>query len=145
MLHQRGKSYSQDLRDRVFAAADDGDPVGQIASALRVSVSYVSKVLSRRSRTGRTAALPQCNHVPPKLVALYDAIRGEVTARPDATIEELRAWLQQAHSASASVGLMAATLAKLDLTFKKSRFGRLNKTARTLPKTARVGATNSPA
>jgi len=45
MLWQRGKSYSQDLRERVFAAADDGEPVGQIARLLRVSVSYVSKVL----------------------------------------------------------------------------------------------------
>jgi transposase len=42
MLWQRGKPYSQDLRERVFAAADDGEPVGQIADMLRVSVSYVS-------------------------------------------------------------------------------------------------------
>ena len=44
MLWQRGKAYSQDLRARVFAAADDGEPVGRIATLLRVSVSYVSKV-----------------------------------------------------------------------------------------------------
>ena len=48
MLWRRGKSYSQDLRDRVFAAADDDEPVGRIAAMLRVSVSYVSKVLTRR-------------------------------------------------------------------------------------------------
>jgi hypothetical protein len=47
MLFQRGKAYSQDLRERVFAAAEDGGRVGQIARGLRVSVSYVSKVLSR--------------------------------------------------------------------------------------------------
>ena len=145
MLHQRGKPYSQDLRDRVFAASDDGEPAGRIASTLRVSVSYVSKVLGRRRRSGQTSALPQRNHVPPRLAALYDAIREEVTARPDATIEELRAWLQQAHNASASVGLMAMTLAKLDLTFKKSHSGRLSKTARTSPRRERSGATNSPA
>ena len=38
MLWRRGKSYSQDLRERVFAAADDGEPVGRIATLLRVSV-----------------------------------------------------------------------------------------------------------
>ena len=54
MLWQRGKAYSQDLRERVFAAADDGQRVGQIARVLRVSVSYVSKVLTRRRRTGQT-------------------------------------------------------------------------------------------
>ena len=59
ILWQRGKSYSQDLRERVFAAADDGEPVGRIATLLRVSVSYVSKVLSRRQLTGETTARAQ--------------------------------------------------------------------------------------
>ena len=31
MLWQRGKAYSQDLRQRILAAADDGARVGQIA------------------------------------------------------------------------------------------------------------------
>ena len=44
MLWRRGKAYSQDLRERVFAAADDGEPVGRIASLLRVSVSYVNRL-----------------------------------------------------------------------------------------------------
>jgi transposase len=56
MLWERGKAYSQDLRERVFAEADDGAEVGEIAVALRVSVSYVSKALSRRRRTGETTA-----------------------------------------------------------------------------------------
>ena len=38
MLYQRGKAYSQDLRERVFAASDDGERVGEIAELLRVSV-----------------------------------------------------------------------------------------------------------
>ena len=46
MLWEQGKPYSQDLRERVLAAADDGERVGRIAVLLRVSVSYVSKVLS---------------------------------------------------------------------------------------------------
>ena len=33
MLWRRGQSYSQDLRERVFATADDGEPVGRIAHA----------------------------------------------------------------------------------------------------------------
>ena len=145
MLHQRGKAYSQDLRDRVMAMADDGDRVGRIAVVLRVSVSYVSKVLSRRRQTGQTCALPQRNQVPPKLAGLYEAIRDEVKAHPDATIAELRAWLQQRHGVSASVGVVAATLAKLKLTFKKSPSGRRSRTARTLRKRAGNGAPSSPA
>jgi transposase len=119
MLWQQGKAYSQDLRERVFATSDDGARVGQIARLLRVSVSYVSKVLGRRRTTGETAARPQHGHMPPKLAALYDAIRDHVTARPDATIEDLRAWLFEAYQISASVGLIWHTLASLGLTLKK--------------------------
>jgi transposase len=119
MLWQRGKSYSQDLRERVFAAADDGEPVGRIATMLRVSVSYVSKVLSRRRLTGQTQARPQCCHVVPKLSGLLPAIEAQVSRHPDATIAELRAWLLETHKVSASTGLINKTLAALDLTFKK--------------------------
>ena len=143
MLWQRGKAYSQDLRERVFAAADADEPVGRIATSLRVSVSYVSKVLSRRRRDGQTTALPQCSHLPRRLTALQDAIKVQVMARPDATIAELRTWLLQTHKVSASTGLMWKTLAELNLTVKKSRSTRPNRTVRMLPKRAANGGTSS--
>ena len=143
MLWQRGKAYSQDLRARVLAAADDGEPVGRIATLLRVSVSYVSKVLSRRQRTGQTTALPQRCHLPPRLAALHGAIQVQVTARPDATIAELRTWLREIHKVSASTGLMHKTLAALDLTLKKSRSTRPSRTVRTLPRHAPNGVRSS--
>jgi transposase len=90
MLWQRGKAYSQDLRDRVLAAADEGERVGQIAAMLRVSVSYVSKVLSRRRLTGQTTAQPQRCHVTPKLSGQLPAIQEQLRRHPDATIAELR-------------------------------------------------------
>ena len=90
MLWRRGKAYSQDLRARVFALADAGKPVGQTAEALFVSVSYVSKVLSRRRESGETSARPQRCRVPPRLAGLHEAIRADVAARPDATLAELR-------------------------------------------------------
>lgn len=119
MLYQPGKPYSQDLRERVFAGSDEGDRVGEIADLLRVSVSYVSKVLARRRTTGETTARAQRNHVTPKLAPLYDAIRGRIAERPDGTIEELRAWLSATHAMSASVGLIWKTLKQLGLTRKK--------------------------
>ncbi|HME28144.1 MAG TPA: hypothetical protein VKI44_43625 [Acetobacteraceae bacterium] len=147
MLWQQGKAYSQDLRERVFATSDDGARVGQIARLLRVSVSYVSKVLGRRRMTGETAARPQHGHMPPKLAALHNAIRDHVTARPDATIEELRAWLFETYKVSASVGLIWHTLASLGLTLKKvapgSRAGspgRRQGTCRVARQTARTDA-----
>ena len=40
-MWRRGKAYGQDLRERVFAAADIGTSVGEIAEMLFVSISYV--------------------------------------------------------------------------------------------------------
>jgi transposase len=119
MLVQRGRAYSQDLRSRVPVSADEGARVGQIAAALRVSVSYVSKVLGRRRATGEVSARPQRSHLGQKLSVLHEAIRAEVAARPDATLAEPRRWLAQAHGATASDGLMHNTLARLGLTLKK--------------------------
>jgi transposase len=119
MLWRRGKAYSQDLRERVLAAADDGGSVCAIARRFHVSVSYVSKVLLRRQRTGQTTARAQRCHLPARLAGLRGSIEARVTSRPDATIAELREWLCKTHQVSASTGLMWKTLAALDLTFKK--------------------------
>lgn len=120
MAWRRGKSYSQDLRDRALAAADDGERVGQIAAMLRVSVSYVSKVLSRRRLTRQTTAQPQRCHVVPKLSGQLPAIEEQLRRDPEATIAELRAWLLETQKISASTGLLHKTLVALGQTFKKS-------------------------
>lgn len=143
MLFRRGKSYSQDLRERVFAAADDGERVGRIAAMLHVSVSYVSKVLSRRRLTGEETARPQCCHVVPKLSGLHPAILAQVSRSPDATIAELRAWLLAAHKISASTGLMNKTFAALDLTFKKNPCMLPSKRVKTWPRRAPNGRNSS--
>jgi transposase len=144
MVWRQGKSYSQDLRSRVLAAADDGSLVGQIAVSFRVSVSYVSKVLSRRRLTGEVAARPQQCHLKPKLLSLHEAIRAEVMARPDATIAELRRWLQETHKVYASEGLMHSTLVRLGLTYKKSRSARPNRTVPISPPPVPTGAAVNP-
>jgi hypothetical protein len=50
MLWQREKLYSQDLRKRVFAAADDGEPVGQIARLLGTAASFGVQASTRYFR-----------------------------------------------------------------------------------------------
>jgi len=143
MLYQRGKAYSQDLRERVFAASDDGERVGEIADLLRVSVAYVSKALTRRRTTGETTARQQHGHQVPKLAPLYAAIRAYVAERGDTTIEELRVWLLATHQVAASVGLIWHTLKLLDLSPKKSRSGPPSRIDRTSPRPGRNGARTS--
>ena len=130
MLWEGGKAYGQDLRARVFAEADDYTPVGVIAEMPRVSISYVSKALSRRRDTGETTARPQRCHVAPKLKPYHAAIRKRVLACPDATLEELKAWLLGVHHIEVSTTLVWETLKQLDLTLKKRPSTRPNKTVR---------------
>jgi transposase len=139
MLWHRGKAYGQDLRERVFAAADEGVPVTAIAEMLFVSISYVSKALSRRRLTGETNARPQRCHVPPKLTPWYPEIEKHVAALPDATLEELKAWLHATHGVEASTTLIWETLKLLQLTFKKRPSTRRSRIVRTWPMPAGVG------
>ena len=131
MSWRRGKSYAQDLRDRVFVLADGGLGVTATAQQLRVTPSYVSKVLSRQRATGETTARPQRCQITPKLAVLHGAIQAEVARVPDATNADLRRWLLETHTVRASEGLMHKTLARLGLTLKKSRCTRLSSSART--------------
>jgi transposase len=145
MLWTRGKAHAQDLRERVFAASDAGLPVGRIAETLFVSISYVSKVLSRHRRTGERTARPQRCHVPRKLSGYLLAIQARVEVRPDETIAELRTWLLETHQVSASATLMWETLEFLDLTLKKRPCTLPNRTVPTLSKPGPSGVISNPA
>src|SRR3954453_1003628 len=118
MVWRKGQAYSQDLRDRVLSA--DG-PSRAVATRFGVSVSYVVKARQRYHREGDAAARPQRSHTPRLLTPLHCAIADQMSAHRDATLDELRAWLREAHGVSVSIGLMWNTLTRLGLTLKKDR------------------------
>jgi transposase len=143
MNWRRGKAYSQDLRDRVLAAVDSGMAVYEAAPLFQVSVSYIYKARLRRQRTGESSARPQRCRLDRALAAYHEAIRAEVAARPDATLDELRAWLLEVHGVSASQGGMWNTLDRLDLTLKKRRATLQSRSGPTSPQRVMSGATSS--
>ena len=143
MAWRRGRAYSQDLRDRVLAAVDGGMSAYAAAALFHVSVSYIYKALDRRERTGETSARPQRCQLGRTLEAYHEAIRSAVAARPDATLDELRAWLLEAHGVSASQGGMWNTLDRLGLTLKTRRATLQSRTAPTSRPPAGPGGRNS--
>jgi transposase len=124
MAWRRGQAYGQDLRDRILAAKGSARAV---AAQFLVSVSYVVKARQRRARQGEVTSGPQRSHTPRKLALLHEAIAAYAAEHPDATVEELRAWLLAEHGTYASAGLMWNTLNRLGLTFKKRRSAPLNR------------------
>ena len=144
MAWKSGRGCSADLRSRVLAAVDGGIPARDVAGRFRVSVSYICKALGRRAAAGGTEARPQRNHQALKLAAHHAAVAAEVARRPDATLEELRAWLMARHGVSASLGLMHRPPARLGLTLKKSRSGRRSRTGPSSPGNAPLGGPRKP-
>ena len=70
------------------------------------------------------ALLSGCKDVPQgvtaKLDKLLDALSAHVTAHPDATLEELVAWVKRESGITVCVATMWATLEALELTVKKN-------------------------
>jgi transposase len=139
---RQGQAYSQDLRDRVLAAVDDGMPVPEAAPLFRVSVSYIYKAQIRRRRTGETTARPQRCQLTPKLARYHEEIRAAVKERPDATVSELREWLLSRHGVSVSHAVMWTALARLGLTRKKRPSTPASRTVRMSPRPVPSGASN---
>ena len=133
MVWRRGQSYSEDLRARVLAAVDGGMAARAVAEWFRVSVSYIYKALIRRRRTGQVIASSQRGHRPRKLSPAQEVALGtHIEAHPDLTLAALQAWLLAEHQVRLSNGAMWSAVARLGLSFKKRRSGRVNKTARML-------------
>lgn len=115
---QRGQAYGQDLRDRVLACSEL--TLREVALRFGVSASYVSKVRARLRQLGEATPGPQRNHVPPRLALLTDALRAQIKADPDATLRELREWVEQQHGIRVSHPVMWTVVARLGLTLKKT-------------------------
>jgi len=135
-----GAAYSQDLRERVMSVVDGGLGAYEAAPLLRVSVSYIYKALGRRRETGETAARPSGRGPSPKLALHDEALRQRIASVPDATLEEIRAWLLATHSVKVSVGCLWKRLRQLGLPLKKSRCELPNRIEPMSPRRARNGA-----
>jgi transposase len=138
-----GKPYSQDLRERVIATVDSGTRVCAAARRLFVSVSYVSKVVGRRDTTGETTARTGRAGRKPKLAPHDEAIRARVAACPDATLEELQAWLADECKAKVSIGCLWNRLKFLKLPLKKSRSELPSRSGPMSPRRALTGLQTS--
>jgi len=116
-----GQSYSQDLRDRVFAAVDGGMAVRQVATIFKVSIAYIYKALIRRRLTGDAGSNPNRGHPPRKLSDEQDlALAAHIRSRPGITLAQAQAWLKAEHGVELSTGAMWNAAKRLGLSFKKS-------------------------
>jgi transposase len=113
------RAYSMDLRVRVLAAVDAGDPTAEVAEAFAVSPAWVRRLVQRRRQTGEVAPRTARDTRVPKLREHHPRIRELLAATPDMTLAELRDELRVAIALST----LWAAVRSLGYTFKKSRPG----------------------
>jgi len=110
-------AYSLDLRKRVIQDSDAGLTSKELAARYHVSRAWVDALKQRRRETGSIAPHKQTKFRRRVLEGQEDRLRALVTARPDATLAELRDALRT----SAALATIWRELNQLDLTIKKNR------------------------
>ena len=130
--------YSQDLRDRVLAAYDRGEPTSTIAGMFQVSPAWARRLKQRRRESGETAPRPMGGATVIKIdmARLAELVRQQ----PDATLRELRERLGNVCGEPA----ICLALQRLGMSFKKRRSMRPSRTARMSPSGGRTGRPTSP-
>jgi transposase len=110
-------AYSMDLRTRVLKDADAGLSSQELAERYHVSRAWVDALKQRRRETGAFAPLkPRIFRGRALAATDLHRLAALVAARPDATLEEIRAALRT----SAGLTTIWRALNALDFTLKKN-------------------------
>jgi transposase len=110
-------AYSMDLRTRVLRDSDAGLSSKELAARYHVSRAWVDALKQRRRETGAFAPRKPTKFRGRALAAAdLDRLAAFIAARPDATLAEIREWLQT----SAGLTTIWRACHDLDLTFKKN-------------------------
>ncbi len=126
-----GKSYSLDLRERVYGLIEAGHSRRAAARHFAVSPSFAVKLAERVEVTG--SARPARQGRPPgsgKLAPYRAFLLSCVEARPDITMPELAAALQGEHGVVVHPGSLSRFLRRQGLTYKKIAAGPGERTRR---------------
>ena len=119
-------AYSMDLRKRVLRAWDSGMDAESVAAKYEVSRAWVHRLVQRRRETGAIAPRQQTKFRGRALAPDQEQRLGAlITARPDATLAELR----EALPTSAALSTLWRAIDRLGLTVKKNRTRRRTTTA----------------
>jgi transposase len=119
------KAYSLDLRQKVLAATLRGDrTAAQVAESFGVGTTFVDKVLSLHRAGQDLAPRPHGGGYPARLLPRHEKLlRAAVRRQKDATLEELRAHLEERDGLAVSVSTVSRALIRLDLGRKRKSGG----------------------
>jgi transposase len=120
------KAYSQDLREKVLRAVDQGKSRREIVDMFGVSLATLKRYLKQRRETGNMLPKPIPGRPSKKYAPLQAGLVAQLQAHPDALLEEhCRLW-EEAHGMQVSPTTMSRAIRRVGWTRKKKRWVPLN-------------------
>jgi len=127
------KAYSNDLREKVLRAVDQGYPRAEIVKLLGVSRATIKRYLKQRRETGRVAPKAIPGRTPKKLGLLQAELVTQLQAHDDLRLEDqCRLW-EQTHSVHVSTTTMSQAIKRIGWTRKKRRWVPVNVVRKSVP------------
>lgn len=114
------KQYSTDLRARLLGAIDAGLPHAEAARLFGVCPRTIVRWRRRWRTTGAVAARPRPGRPPRIGPAQAAALAAQVSAAPDATLNQHCAGWAQEQGVRVSIATMSRVIRRLGITVKKS-------------------------
>src|SRR5829696_7595099 len=119
---------SQDLRERIVRAVDDGSTIRQAARRFAVIASAAIKLMQRVRQTGSLAPAQIGGFRRPLLEKHADDLRALVLSQPGITLREIKAALAARGIIVKALSTIADMLHRLGLSHKKTRMAKLTGT-----------------
>ncbi len=127
------KAYSQDLREKVLRAVDQGKPRREVVDMFGVSLATLKRYLKQRRETGNVLPKPIPGRPSKKYAPLQAGLVAQLQAHPDVMLEEhCRLW-EQAHGMQVSPTTMSRAIRRVGWTRKKKRWVPRNATRKSGP------------
>jgi transposase len=123
------KPYSQDLRNRVIEAVENGG-MSRRAAARRfeISESVAIKWLERLERSGSREPIGHGGHRPSKLMPHLDFLETARAQKSDITLQVLCDRLLAERGVQADTSMMSRFFRRIGVTFKKRPLSRRSRT-----------------
>ncbi len=127
------KAYSQDLREKVLRAVDQGKPRREVVAMFDVSLATLKRYLKQRRETGNVLPKPIPGRPSKKYAPLQAGLVAQLQAHPDVMLEDhCRLW-EQAHGMQVSPTTMSRAIRRVGWTRKKKRWVPRNATRKRGP------------
>ncbi len=104
------RAYSQEVRQQVLRAVDEGKSRAQIIDRFQVSRATIKRYLKQRRETGTVLPRPIPGRPPKKGAALQAGVQDLLEAYPNARLEDYCQWWESLHGVKVSTTSMSRAI-----------------------------------